>query len=339
MRPMEFSDLDEIRRLAKGLKSPSDKDLEALRKGIIGYVTADPMVMKWAEDNIRVGHGLPLRGVSDVFGERGVLILALLSEDENWVEHPLALTRRERASAAINILLAAPYLWRKDPYRIAGEIEVPSHVIARDALPFPSMYWTMEVAYDLHNPPWGSTPDGHTYGMDSMFLLAALDPRTRQEHIAVTLFGTRDEPEGQFWSVTAGVPFGSRFPDDIPLGPSGGHRQMVGRVLGMLSFLNSPYIPKETRPASRKERRRLGIEKMPAEEVTFVDLRSALHQPKASSNGEHQPVDWRHQWVVRGHHRAQWYPSQQSHKVIYIAPHIKGPEGLPFKETTYRVVR
>jgi hypothetical protein len=46
-------------------------------------------------------------------------------------------------------------------------------------------------------------------------------------------------------------------------------------------------------------------------------------------------------WLVSGHLRNQWYPSLGRHKLIYIPPHMKGPEGAPLKNSrpTLRVVR
>lgn len=49
------------------------------------------------------------------------------------------------------------------------------------------------------------------------------------------------------------------------------------------------------------------------------------------ASGEQSSVtkDFRHQWIVRGHWRQQWYPSRQVHRPVWIAPHIKGPDGAP----------
>lgn len=45
------------------------------------------------------------------------------------------------------------------------------------------------------------------------------------------------------------------------------------------------------------------------------------------------------QWIVRGHPRAQWYPSEQVNKLIWIDPYKKGPEGAPFVEAVRHVRR
>lgn len=38
-----------------------------------------------------------------------------------------------------------------------------------------------------------------------------------------------------------------------------------------------------------------------------------------------------HRWVVRGHWKRQWYPSQNRHRPIWIDTYIAGPEGTPIE--------
>jgi hypothetical protein len=42
---------------------------------------------------------------------------------------------------------------------------------------------------------------------------------------------------------------------------------------------------------------------------------------------------------VNGHVRAQWYPSEQAHRLIWIAPYLKGPEDAPMLTHAYKVAR
>lgn len=44
-------------------------------------------------------------------------------------------------------------------------------------------------------------------------------------------------------------------------------------------------------------------------------------------SGSHR--EYLSRWVVRGHWRQQWYAHRGVHRPIWIAPHIKGPEGAP----------
>lgn len=65
----------------------------------------------------------------------------------------------------------------------------------------------------------------------------------------------------------------------------------------------------------------------PTRDVRVVTLRKR----RARSKGESEAVEWSHRWVVQMHKRRQWYPSKQHHKVIFVGPFVKGPEGKPLK--------
>lgn len=74
--------------------------------------------------------------------------------------------------------------------------------------------------------------------------------------------------------------------------------------------------------AARKRLRRAGHE--PAL-VRVVELR----RPKSSGEHGDSGREFHHQWIVRGHWRQQWHPKREVHRPVWIAPHIKGPEGAP----------
>lgn len=78
----------------------------------------------------------------------------------------------------------------------------------------------------------------------------------------------------------------------------------------------------EPNSASRKRIRRLGQDPRP---VRVINLRRASHSTGAGESER----EYHHQWIVRGHWRQQWYPSREVHRPVWIAPHIKGPEGAP----------
>ncbi|MEU1447077.1 hypothetical protein [Streptomyces mirabilis] len=74
--------------------------------------------------------------------------------------------------------------------------------------------------------------------------------------------------------------------------------------------------------AVRKRLRRIGHEPAP---VRLIELR----RPKSSGGQGDGDREYHHQWIVRGHWRQQWYPARQVHRPVWIAPHVKGPEGAP----------
>jgi hypothetical protein len=166
--------------------------------------------------------------------------------------------------------------------------------------------------------PYGPGPDGQ--------LLSAITVTSRQA-TGVSAWGLDFLP----------LPYGWRWPEDFP--PEGARRADLWLALN--AFLNSPYIP--TRPERlsgryRRTMRREGSHRVD-ESVRFVDLRPAM--PTAAEAGPSDGTERQHhvRWVVRGHTRAQWYPKARSHRLIWIAPHLKGPEDAPLKPSVYRVVR
>jgi hypothetical protein len=72
---------------------------------------------------------------------------------------------------------------------------------------------------------------------------------------------------------------------------------------------------------ARKRLRRSGHEPKP---VRVIELRRTAHSGPGDGSRE-----FHHQWIVRGHWRQQWYPARGVHRPVWIAPHIKGPEGAP----------
>lgn len=74
--------------------------------------------------------------------------------------------------------------------------------------------------------------------------------------------------------------------------------------------------------ACRKRLARAGQE---PKAVRVIELR----RPKTSSGHGDGDREYHHQWIVRGHWRQQWHPKREVHRPVWIAPHIKGPEGAP----------
>jgi hypothetical protein len=88
----------------------------------------------------------------------------------------------------------------------------------------------------------------------------------------------------------------------------------------------------------RHTARRLQRSGLPLTEIVWVTLR---RRQTAESIEEGGGGDWSHRWMVRGHWRNQWYPSEQRHAPRYISAHIKGPESAPLiiKQRRYEVIR
>lgn len=78
------------------------------------------------------------------------------------------------------------------------------------------------------------------------------------------------------------------------------------------------------RRAQRREFERIGGR--PDTEVVIVRLRREAGEA-AEPSGE--SANYSHRFIVGGHWRNQWYPSEQVHRQIYISPYVKGPEDKP----------
>lgn len=85
----------------------------------------------------------------------------------------------------------------------------------------------------------------------------------------------------------------------------------------------------------RKQALKAGID---SEDINVISLRDVV---KSNSSNKHKETSYEYhcKWIVRGHIRNQWYPSRQCNEIIWIDPHVKGPECANFKETVRHVHR
>lgn len=304
--PMTFAELDA--RRAEGRPSPTSVVMAGERLHQLLDVH-DPLVQAFRRK--RAG---TLRGVDDVLGQQREMAVSFLEGS-----HGLnSASYEDRVPIAYQIHAAVPFLWQPDMVRTAMEGRLPPHVIGRDQLMHPVMWWTMPDVY--------VAPDGSGRGIAGILLIDFGD------YFRVMFVMQSVDATMTLGHVT--FRYGDRFPDSFA-----GTDEDAGTILKMLSFLNSPYIPIHAEALSRQVSR--GLARKGWEEqtkVVFVDLRAAEQAASRHTTGT-GTVEWKHRWIVRGHHRAQWYPSIQAHKVIWIAPFVKGPDGASLKPPVYRVAR
>lgn len=77
-----------------------------------------------------------------------------------------------------------------------------------------------------------------------------------------------------------------------------------------------------------KDRR--GRRRTRTDSITYLSYNTGEHQAQRGDEGAPSRV-YSHRWVVRGHWRRQWYPSQNRHIPIWITDHIAGPADLPIE--------
>jgi hypothetical protein len=222
---------------------------------------------------------------------------------------------------------------------------IPEHVVPRGLLAESPLWFAFERPWAVYpvsdadpSPPARSSAFNQRLEAPGVpdYFLAGLLLVDHPGQVDTWSIGISDHAEGHAASVTSiAIPTGVLFtPQAEP--------DLAEATLAMLAFLNSPYIPTSEMRLARRLRKSLersGWQEGPNHAVRFVDLRPATDSEKGDPGGSPREAHWRHRWLVRGHLRAQWYPSEQAHHLVWIAPHVKGPKDAPLKRTVYRVSR
>lgn len=121
--------------------------------------------------------------------------------------------------------------------------------------------------------------------------------------------------------------FGSRLDDTVGYGEVGAPLWMLRYLLTtwhiMRQRLTQTRVVRPNRASARRIARAGGNLE---QNVRVISLRLPDSSNPSTETG---PREYQHQWIVRGHWRQHWYPSIQDHRPVWIAPHIKGPEGAP----------
>lgn len=219
---------------------------------------------------------------------------------------------------------AVPYLWKRDLLLTALSLPLPRHVVGSDLFPHDLMYWSpeREVAVINPAPSW-----------DQVMVQAFLIIRHRDGYLFGSFATAKHSQRGTVGVMDVQfVPFGARYPEDL----KGGFGESM---LKLAAFVNSPFVSVDrVEPHSSKEaRRRYGPRIGDPLALNVVRLRAEVREAVRVERGE--GPRWKQRWLVRGHYRAQWYPLVGAHKVIWIAPYLKGPEDAPLKQPVYAVVR
>lgn len=91
----------------------------------------------------------------------------------------------------------------------------------------------------------------------------------------------------------------------------------------------STVIPKSSATIKRAKRHDISTS------VTVIDIRHK--KERSNSSSKKPPVEYSVRWIVSGHWRWQWFKDEATgehiQKRIWINPHLKGPDGKPFKQT------
>jgi len=234
-----------------------------------------------------------------------------------------------RVRIAFGFVVGTPYLWSSEIADLVEAAPLPPHIISRDILPAPALWWSDEVASLLKHAGTGEAVDGDG-SRDFLFLMDAGDHLNLIFNIATS--------DGRQRLSGGSVRYGVKYPDDLDPTVA----KALEGILKRLAFLRSPYIATREEVAPRAWRREMQHKGHlgPDPPVRVVMLRrEAKRAVDAERDAQRRHVDWKHQWWVSGHYRSQWYPSKQAHEVVWIAPYLKGPADLPVGPAKVYVVK
>jgi hypothetical protein len=256
---------------------------------------------------------------ADVLGELETWILILVQGHGcTWQKESFdASIQREIAEALRH---ATPVLWEWPMVEAATQIAMPRHTVAHNVMPLPLMWW--------------SFPKGIA------FSTTALEPNLLtfeglllvQDAKEIAIVGLAYDSGTPMIGTVATIEFGGIYP------ATEGRGLVANYVLKMLAFMESPLLSRRVeRGMTRAEKRRVP-EPLRDQTVSVVTLRRRQHDGHRS-DGTGDGHEYNVRWIVSGHLRAQWYPSLNAHKLIWIEPYLKGPEEAPLKTTLYKVTR
>jgi hypothetical protein len=111
--------------------------------------------------------------------------------------------------------------------------------------------------------------------------------------------------------------------------------RMFRFFMAVLVWRESKVVLETSIPVERHTRKRVGLSK--DKKYNYLLLRKV--QESVSTNEGGRKIQYSTRWIVSGHFRRQFYPSEGKHKLIFISPYIKGPEGFEIKEHKQTLVR
>ncbi len=329
-----WAEVKSFKEIEQTLRSDDiHKALDKLQSYWGRKIIRDPLFKQWAAQREAVQGGAPrITEPWQAFGEqKGYSILLLLEKIDLLHSDGLSAELLSATKRTMGVLLAQAqtFLWTKKIFDLIKGYPLPDHIIDEELLEFPISYHSFEVAYDV------SVMDKEFSGFPSVesdsFMLIKKSDRVIVNNFLTTI---PEEKEAKAYVGRFDIPFGVRFPRDF----DDAHVEPVRQLLSMMAFLKSPYTSTESRKIPRAFRRHGGCAEEDKEKtINVVILRSET--ARSVNTYDAADVEYKNRWWVRGHFRAQWYPSKKAHKVIWIAPHMKGPEGAPILEKVYAVRR
>lgn len=178
-------------------------------------------------------------------------------------------------------------------------------------------------------PAWSPSESGGvwvTWYSDRDAVLAQLEDRVRgsaMEYLRQSTARIQTDDDFQMPFSAESVPI-TKDGEPIALSEATGKAKWFAVLKTIWLLMGQTIATVENAKFDRAARRRIERQGKEPPSVRVITLR----RPASSGSGE-SDREYHHQWIVRGHWRQQWYPTRQVHRPVWIAPHIKGPEGAP----------
>lgn len=313
------------------------ESFEKYRSALIKPILKDPFLIDYTSHPDWRTNVLSMSKPEDVLAFMRFAVVGI-------AETGLTETRAHRLSmlgTITSIAIAQPYVWQGNLASEALRKGLPKDlIVGPETL---GVEVGANIYLHLFPNPQEAVAEGErslVYGLVWMVEHSSNKEDPRPRLVAHTIMMQNSK-----WRVWTSVTILPAALDDTDTPGEG--RSILASVTAFASFANSPWIPKESRPVTRALRRRIERktqQSLPS--VTFIDLRKIIvkeetEEPteEATATGSEKTRTYRYRWIVRGHHRAQWYAKAQCHKLIWIAPHIRGPASAPMLEHVFRVKR
>lgn len=336
MGPISFEDFDAFRNMGEGASFIDPEKRERIVQGFIDHtrdtLAKNPLLLRYIKhrtDTLNAHDSMPWMALGQRLYAMATIAnysdLGLMSIGGDYKSRPM--TSLEASGLIVALSVAQVYLWAdkvNDEWREMSQ-DFPKCVVDRDILQYPSMFLCYETGYTTKFSGHESTVTDWMLLLDHKNALSA--------HVYGSSIQPHDDGSTRPWVASGGVPYQREW-----------ENAGSAVVLSRLAFINSPYVDIKREKILRQMRRSLEREAEGKcddlklnEDVGVVCLRA--QKTEAGQQNNHASVNWQHHWWVRGHYRMQWYAASKSHKVIWVAPHVKGPTDKPLKEKVYAVVR
>lgn len=239
------------------------------------------------------------------------------------------------------LLESMPYLWSQHCYDAATAAPLVPHVVQPNAMPYESLFFSFENVAFAGRAEFSQEPSGPTeVRTETWFLhVSRIGDAGMMCVFDMQMYPLDGQFEPQSHLVFQPIPFGARWPETFEHGQFG---EIIASTLRMLAFMQAPFV--DALPARQKLPRPIRREyerakrEAPEPAASVIILRRALHEPVYVGGTEAQTREWKHSWWVSGHYRWQYYPSEQQHRLIAIAPFIK-QAGKPMLPRVHMVER